>query len=147
MNQTNELNTWFSLVGPTLTFAGVVTIRMMSSWGEFLNRQPVQNVNFINLNIEWKIINDDDNWVHSFIRNEGIKNDIARQRLQDELRSNLKAELMDVVWNPRNNIVRQRLQEEFRRSNLKAELMAVVWHPRNFEKFRYLDEETFGEEF
>jgi len=29
---------------------------------------------------------------------------------------------------------------------LKEELMANVWHPRNFEKFRYLDPDTFCEE-
>jgi hypothetical protein len=47
----------------------------------------------------------------------------------------------------RNNYIRNKFQEWFRRSDLKAELMANVWHPRNFEKFRYLDPETFGEEF
>jgi hypothetical protein len=30
---------------------------------------------------------------------------------------------------------------------VQAELIANVWHPRNFEKFKYLDPETFGEEF
>ena len=25
------------------------------------------------------------------------------------------------------------------------ELMAVVWNPKNFEKFKYLDSDTFGE--
>ena len=48
---------------------------------------------------------------------------------------------------PREEFIRKKFQEWFRRSNLKAELMANVWHPRNFEKFRYLDPETFGEEF
>jgi hypothetical protein len=47
----------------------------------------------------------------------------------------------------RNNFIRKKFQQWFKRSDLKAELMAVVWHPRNFEKFKYLDSETFGEEF
>ena len=47
----------------------------------------------------------------------------------------------------RNEYIRKRFQEWFKRSELKAELMANVWHPRNFEKFKYLDPDTFGEEF
>lgn len=37
-------------------------------------------------------------------------------------------------------------QQEVKISKFKEELMANVWHPRNFEKFRYLDPETFGDE-
>lgn len=37
-------------------------------------------------------------------------------------------------------------QQQFKISKLKEELMANVWHPKNFEKFKYLDFETFGEE-
>ena len=48
---------------------------------------------------------------------------------------------------PRNNYIRRKFQEWFKRSELKAELMASVWHPKNFEKFKYLDPDTFGEEF
>ena len=33
--------------------------------------------------------------------------------------------------------------EQFKYSKLKEELMANVWHPRNFNKFKYLDPETF----
>lgn len=47
----------------------------------------------------------------------------------------------------RDQYIRKRFQEWFKRSELKEELMANVWHPRNFEKFKYLDSETFGEEF
>ena len=47
----------------------------------------------------------------------------------------------------REKYIRTRFQEWFMRSELKAELMASVWHPRNFEKFKYLNPETFGEEF
>jgi hypothetical protein len=46
----------------------------------------------------------------------------------------------------RENFIRRQFQEWFRRSDLKSELMANVWHPRNFEKFRYLDPDTFEEE-
>lgn len=28
---------------------------------------------------------------------------------------------------------------------LYEELISVVWHSRNFEKFKYLDPDTFGE--
>lgn len=37
-------------------------------------------------------------------------------------------------------------QEQFKISKLKEELMANVWHPRNFDKFKYLDPETFDYE-
>jgi hypothetical protein len=37
-------------------------------------------------------------------------------------------------------------QQEVKISKFKEELMANVWHPRNFEKFKYLDPETFGDE-
>lgn len=47
----------------------------------------------------------------------------------------------------RQTYIKKRFQEWFKRSELKQELMANVWHPRNFEKFKYLDPETFGEEF
>lgn len=40
-----------------------------------------------------------------------------------------------------------KLQQWFKKSELKQELMANVWHPKNFEKFKYLDPETFEEEF
>lgn len=40
-----------------------------------------------------------------------------------------------------------KLQQWFKKSKLKEELMANVWHPKNFEKFKYLDPETFEEEF
>jgi len=43
----------------------------------------------------------------------------------------------------RENYIRKRFQEWFRKSSLKEELMANVWHPKNWEKFKYLDSETF----
>jgi len=41
--------------------------------------------------------------------------------------------------------MRRKLSDWFKRSELKEELMKVVWHPRNFWKFPYLDPETFGD--
>lgn len=38
---------------------------------------------------------------------------------------------------------RIRLGKQFTRSELKEELMSVVWHPNNFHKFKYLDPDTF----
>ena len=46
----------------------------------------------------------------------------------------------------RENYIRKRFQDWFRKSELKEELMANVWHPRNWEKFKYLDPETFDED-
>ncbi len=48
--------------------------------------------------------------------------------------------------NAKNNYIRKELQEWFKKSQLKAELIATVWHPKNYEKFKYLDPETFDEE-
>ena len=56
-------------------------------------------------------------------------------------------ELIDIYYQEQQQtFIRRKFQEWFRRSDLKAELMANVWHPRNFEKFRYLDPDTFCEE-
>jgi hypothetical protein len=38
---------------------------------------------------------------------------------------------------------RIRLGRQFMRSELKEELMSVVWHPNNFHKFVHLDPDTF----
>ena len=41
--------------------------------------------------------------------------------------------------------IRHQFQEWFKKSALKEELIAKLWHPNNFEKFKYYDPETFGE--
>ena len=46
----------------------------------------------------------------------------------------------------RDNYIRKCFQKHFMSIGLAEELMANVWHPGNFEKFQYLDPETFGEE-
>lgn len=55
--------------------------------------------------------------------------------------------LSNSMYISKNIYIRQKMQEWFKKSSLKSEIMANVWHPRNFEKFKYLDSETFGEEF
>ena len=55
--------------------------------------------------------------------------------------------LVNPMTRSKEEFIRNKFQKWFTRSELKAELMAVVWHPKNFEKFKYLDPETFGEDF
>ena len=45
----------------------------------------------------------------------------------------------------KDDYIRKCFQKHFMRHGLAEELMKVVWHPRNFEKFRYLDSDTFEE--
>ena len=49
------------------------------------------------------------------------------------------------LW--KKNYIRKCYQTHFMSSGIAEELIANVWHPRNFERFKYLDPETFGEEF
>jgi hypothetical protein len=44
----------------------------------------------------------------------------------------------------KDNYIRKRFQRHFMSCGLAEELIANVWHPRNFEKFQYLDPETFA---
>ena len=46
----------------------------------------------------------------------------------------------------KNNFIRKCFQKHFMSSGIAEEIIAKVWHPRNFEKFKYLDPDTFGEE-
>ena len=45
-----------------------------------------------------------------------------------------------------NNYIRKCFQKHFMSCGIAEELIATVWHPRNFEKFKYLDPETFDDE-
>jgi hypothetical protein len=47
----------------------------------------------------------------------------------------------------RDNYIRKCFQKHFMSCGLAEELIANVWHPRNFEKFQYLDPETFENDF
>lgn len=51
------------------------------------------------------------------------------------------------MYEAKDDYIRKKFQEWFKRSTLKEELMAKLWHPNNFEKFKYYDPETFGEDF
>lgn len=46
----------------------------------------------------------------------------------------------NILFTERQRII---FGNQFKRSNLKSELMAVVWHPNNFHKFIHWDPETF----
>ena len=52
----------------------------------------------------------------------------------------------NTMYIAKEKYIRMRFQDWFRKSALKEELMANVWHPKNWEKFKYLDPETFGED-
>jgi hypothetical protein len=77
----------------------------------------------LNPNITWEIIqsNPDKPWNYNW----------------------LSCNTMDKV---KEEYIRKRFQEWFRKSELKEELISKVWHPSNWEKFKYLDPETFGDE-
>ncbi len=53
---------------------------------------------------------------------------------------------LNTMEKAKNNYIRKELQQWFKQSELKAELIATVWHPKNYEKFKYLDPETFGDD-
>jgi hypothetical protein len=44
----------------------------------------------------------------------------------------------------KEDFIRKQLQRWFITSPVRRQLMESVWHPRNFQKFKYLDPETFG---
>jgi hypothetical protein len=46
----------------------------------------------------------------------------------------------------KDNFIRNKLREWFRRSTLKEELIAKLWHPRNYNKFKYYDPDMFDSE-
>ena len=121
-------------------------------WFQYILDNPDKHWNYNQLNsnpnITWEIVQDnpDKHWNYNWL----------------SLNPNITWEIVqanpDKLWNYRNLSLNEmnksrekyicfRFQEWFKRSELKAELMASVWHPRNFEKFKYLDPETFGEEF
>jgi len=86
-------------------------------------------------------------------------NDWFKKRLQQYITDNhgkiwnyeylsldVTREMSYTVNTARDDYIRKRFQEWFRKSLLKEELMANVWHPKNWEKFKYLDPETFDDE-
>ena len=102
----------------------------------------------INPNVTWEIVqaNPDEPWDYNWLSsNPNITWEIVQANLDKPWRYDYLSE--NKMDKPREEFIRKKFQGWFRRSDLKAELMANVWHPRNFEKFKYLDPETFGEEF
>ena len=101
-----------------------------------------------NPNITWEIIqaNPDKPWSYDYLSsNPNINWDIVEDNPDKPW--NYVALANNTMDTSREKYIRERFQEWFKRSELKAEIMANVWHPRNFWKFRYLDPETFGEDF
>ena len=45
----------------------------------------------------------------------------------------------------KDNFIRKKLREWFKKSDLKEELIAKLWHPKNYKKFKYYDPEMFDE--
>jgi len=145
-------------------------------WFQFIKDNPNKHWNYIwlclNPNITWEIVqaNQDKPWNYNRLSsNPNITWEIVQANPDQpwnydwlSLNSIITWEIVQAnpnkPWNydylsqnkmdkPREEFIRKKFQEWFRRSDLKAELIANVWHPRNFEKFKYLDPETFGEEF
>lgn len=100
------------------------------------------------LNITWEIIraNPDKPWSYYHLsQNPNINWEIVEANSDKSWNYfHLSGNAMPTA---REDFIRRKFCEWFKRSVLKEELIANVWHPRNFEKFKYLDSETFGEEF
>ena len=39
----------------------------------------------------------------------------------------------------KDNFIRKKLREWFKKSDLKEELIAKLWHPKNYKKFKYFE--------
>lgn len=85
-----------------------------------------ESISALNQNISWEIFNND-----------------VKKRLDPNC---MLYNSMRIIRNKKlDEYMRRKLSDWFRRSDLKAELMANVWNPKNFHKFKYLDPEEFGE--
>ena len=102
----------------------------------------------LNPNITWEIVRDnpDKPWNYYYMsQNPNISWEIVEANPNEDWNYyHLSGNKMTVA---RENFIRRKFQEWFKRSELKAKLMANVWHPKNFGKFKHLDSETFGDEF
>jgi hypothetical protein len=104
----------------------------------------------LNPNITWEIVckNPDEPWNYYYLSfNPNITWKIVKANIDKPWDYYMLSYNQMDKSKEKEEFIRKKFQEWFRRSELKAELMANVWHPRNFEKFKYLDPETFGEEF
>lgn len=119
---------------------------------EMVEANPDKNWSYGELslhpNITWEIIkaNPDKPWNYYYMsQNPNISWEIVEANPNEDWNYyHLSGNKMTVA---RENFIRRKFQEWFKRSELKAKLMANVWHPKNFGKFKHLDSETFGDEF
>ena len=111
----------------TINLYKIFLDELSEEWFQFIKDNPDKPWNYYELsynpNITWEIVQENPNKPWNYYNLS--KNEINK---------------------PREEFIRKKFQEWFRRSDLKEELIANVWHPRNFEKFKYLDPETFGDE-
>ena len=101
-----------------------------------------------NPNITWEIVQSNPNidWNdYELSLNPNITFEIVRNNPQ--IRWNYVQLSRNKMTFARENYIRKRLQDWFKKSPIKEELIAVVWHPKNEEKFKYLDPEIFAEIF
>ena len=126
----------------------------------------------MNQNITWEIVqaNPDEDWNYQFLsKNPNITWEIVRSYPDEDwnylwlsnYNANINWQIIEdnhdkcyyrgIYINPmplwKNEYIRKCYQKHFMSSGIAEELISVVWHPRNFERFKYLDPETFGEEF
>ncbi len=121
-------------------------------WFQYILDNPNKLWNYLmlsqNPNITWEIVqaNPDKPWNYNYLSaNPNITWEIVEANPNKHWDyETLSCNKMD---KQKENYIRKRFQEWFKRSELKEELIANVWHPKNFWKFKYLDPETFGEDF
>jgi len=80
----------------------------------------------------------------SLSRNPNISWEIVEEN-SNKIQWDVNMLVMNPMDNEREKYIRNKFQQWFKRSDLKRELMENVWHPRNFWKFKYFDDETFGD--
>jgi hypothetical protein len=126
-------------INPNITWEIILQLNTTVGWDwTEISKHP---------NITWEIVkaNPTYPWDYSCMcSNPNISWEIVNEN------THINWDTLKLVENPmtgsKNNFIRKKMQQWFTKSELKEELMASVWHPRNFEKFKYLDPETFGED-
>ena len=119
---------------------------------EIVKSNPDKAWNYVNLsinpNITWEIVqaNPDKDWNYVNLScNPNITWEIVEENPDNPwCYGALTANPMPLA---KNNYIRKCYQKHFMSCGLAEELISVVWHPRNFEKFKYLEPETFGKDF
>jgi hypothetical protein len=118
---------------------------------EIVQAYPLIDWNYLNLssnpNITWEIVeaNPDKPWNYDRLSsNPNITRDIVDAN-PDKPWNYFKLSKNKMNF-AKEQFIRSKFQEWFKRSKLKEELTAKLWHPKNFEKFKYYDPEMFGNE-